>query len=75
VGLPKSVRFDDELERKVAKYLKKNKIKFPHLIKLAVEKFISEPQTIKLVPANTNTFLRDAKVAYSEHENALNKLK
>ncbi len=75
MGLPKTVRLDDELEAKVESYLKKNKIKFPHLIKLAVEKYISAPQTIKLVPADTGEFLDTAEAAYKEHEDAMDKLK
>ena len=33
MGLPKTVRFDDELESKVEEYIEKNDIKFSQLIK------------------------------------------
>ncbi|HLG20195.1 MAG TPA: hypothetical protein VI895_10340 [Bdellovibrionota bacterium] len=75
MGLPRSVRLGADLETKVKNYLKKNNIKFSQLLKLAVEKFISEPQTIELVPADTHTFLKGARAAYAEHEDALDKLK
>lgn len=75
MGLPKNIRFDDELESKVANYLEKNKLKFPQLVKMAVEKFISEPQTITLVPADTEEFLKTAKEVYKKHKHAMDKLK
>lgn len=75
MGLPKTIRFDDELETKVENYLEKNKLKFPQLVKMAVEKFISETQTITLVPADTEQFLKTAKAAYQKHKHAMDKLK
>ncbi|MGE4232032.1 MAG: hypothetical protein AB7F43_01770 [Bacteriovoracia bacterium] len=75
MGLPKNVRLSDDLEPKVEDYLKKNKIKFAQLINLAVEKFITEPQTITLVPADTDKFLKAADSAYEEHKEAMDKLK
>lgn len=75
MGLPKTIRFDDELEAKVENYLEKNKIKLPQLVKMAVEKFISETQTITLVPADTEEFLKTAKEAYKKHKHAMDKLK
>ncbi len=75
MGLPKTIRFDDELEAKVENYLEKNKIKLPQLVKMAVEKFISETQTITLVPADTEEFLKTAKAAYKKHKHAMDKLK
>ncbi len=50
MGLPQTVRFDDDLEKRVKKYLVQNKIKFPQLVRLALEKFISEPQTLTFMP-------------------------
>lgn len=75
MGLPKTIRLDDELEAKVENYLEKNQLKFPQLVKMAVEKFISETQTITLVPADTSEFLETAKSAYKKHKHAMDKLK
>jgi hypothetical protein len=73
--LPKTVRFEEELEEKVEKYLESNEIKFSQLINMAVEKFISEPQTIELKPVDRQEFLKIAKKAFKKHKGALDKLK
>ncbi len=75
MALPKSVRLDSTLETKVKAYLKANKLKFSQLVSMAVEKFISEPQTIQLVPANTKEFLNRAEKAFEKHKDAMDKLK
>jgi len=75
MGLPKTVRFDEDLEKKVEEYLDSNDIKFTQLVNLAVEKFISEPQTIELSPVDTKDFLSTAKKAFKKHKNAMDKLK
>ena len=75
MGLPKTIRFEPSLETKVKGYLKKNKIKFSQLVNMAVEKFISEPQTITLAPADTKAFMKDVSDAYDEHKHAMDKLK
>lgn len=75
MGLPKTVRFDDELEKKVEMYLESNGIKFAQLVNLAVEKFISEPQTIRLAPVETKDFMATAQKAFKRHKNAMDKLK
>jgi len=75
MALPKSIRLEPGLEGKVKTYLKTNKLKFSQLISMAVEKFISEPQTIKLVPADTKEFLEVAERAFDKHKDAMDKLK
>ena len=50
MGLPKSIRLDDHVEKKVEAYLKKNAISFARLVNLALVKYISEPQRIDLAP-------------------------
>ena len=75
MGLPKTVRFEEALEEKVEKYLQSNEIKFSQLINMAVEKFISEPQTIELKPVDTQEFLKTAKKAFKKHKGAMDKLK
>ena len=75
MGLPKTVRFDEELEGKVEKYLEANGIKFSQLVNMAVEKFISEPQTIQLMPVDLKDFEKAAEHAFKKHKNAMDKLK
>ena len=75
MGLPKSIRLEEELETKVESYLEANGIKFTQLVNLAVEKFIKEPQTIQLVPVNEENFLKTASKAFKKHKNAMDKLK
>ena len=75
MGLPKSVRFDDELENLVDEYLKENNIKFAQLIQLAIIKFISEQQSIELKPISSQKWKRSAEKAYKKHKDAMDKLK
>lgn len=75
MGLPKTVRFESELEGKVEKYLEANGIKFSQLVNLAVSKFISEPQSIQLSPVDTKDFMKTATMAFHKHKNAMDKLK
>ena len=75
MGLPKTVRFDEDLETKVEKYLEANGIKFSQLLSMAVTKFISEPQSIQLVPVDTKSFMKVATKAFKKHKDAMDKLK
>ena len=75
MGLPKTIRFEEDLEDKVEKYLESNGIKFSQLVNLAVAKFISEPHTIQLAPVDAQDFLKTAKKAFKKHKNAMDKLK
>lgn len=75
MGVPKSIRLNAAIEEKVEIYLEQNGISFPDLVNMAVEKFISEPQTIELSPVSERTFLKSAKKAYKKHKKAMDKLK
>lgn len=75
MGLPKTVRFDEALEHKVEKYIEKNHIKFAQLVNMAVEKFISEPQSIELEPIDSKKWDQTVAKAYKKHKNAMDKLK
>ena len=75
MGLPKTIRFDDELESKVEEYLEKNDIKFSQLVNIAVEKFISEPQSIELEPIDSKKWEKTIAKAYKKHKHAMDKLK
>lgn len=75
MGLPKSIRLKENLEEKIESYMEINGIKFADLINNALEKYISEPQTITLKPINSNEFLSLAKKAIKKHKHAMEKLK
>lgn len=75
MGLPKTVRLEDDLEKKVENYLEANGIRFAQLVNLAVEKFIKEPQTIQLAPVDEKDFATAAAKAFKKHKNAMDKLK
>ncbi len=75
MGIPKTVRLKDEIEDRVEAYLKRNSLSFPDLVNMAVDKFISEPQTIELVPVGENEFLKHAKKSFKKHKHAMDKLK
>lgn len=75
MGLPKTVRFDDDLEKKVEEYLEANGLKFAQLVNMAVAKFITEPQTIQLAPVDTKDFMVTAEKAFKKHKSAMDKLK
>ena len=75
MGLPKSVRVDQELEKKIEAYLEKNPVKFSQLVAMALEKFISEPQMIELKPIRDEEYLEVAKKAFKKHKHTMDKLK
>lgn len=75
MGIPKSVRVDDQLEKKIEAYLEKNPVKFSQLVAMALEKFISQPQTIELKPVDDNAFVESAKKAFKRHKHTMDKLK
>ena len=75
MGIPKSIRLDEQLEEKIEDYLEHNPIKFPQLGAMALEKFISEPNSIELKPVDDAKFLETAKKAFKKHKHAMDKLK
>ena len=72
---PKTIRLDSILEKRVEEYTKQNRVKFSQLVKLAIEKFISEPQTIELSPIRDSDWLSTTKKAFKRHKHAMDKLK
>ena len=75
MGLPKTVRFEDDLDHKVQEYMEKNEIKFSQLVNIAVAKFISEPQTIQLEPIDSKKWEKTVTKAFKKHKGAMDKLK
>lgn len=75
MGMPKTIRLEKDLEKKVEVYLEANGIKFAQLVNIAVERFISEPQTIELKPVDSKEFMKIASNAFKKHKAAMDKLK
>lgn len=75
MGVPKTVRVDNELEKKIEAYLSKNPVKFSQLVAMALEKFISERQTIELKPISDEEYLEVAKKTFKKHKHTIDKLK
>ena len=71
---PRTVRFPEGFDGMVDEYLTQNGLKFNQFIKLAVEKFMSEPNAIELVPVDKKKFREHMKKAFSEHRKAMDEL-
>jgi hypothetical protein len=71
---PRTIRLDGSLDKKVEEYTKQNRLKFSQLVKMAIEKFISQPQTIELVPVSDSEWLKTTKKAFKKHKHAMDKL-
>ena len=72
---PKTICLDADLEKRLDAYLELNPIKFTQLVNTALDQFISEKQTVKLLPIDTETFLNVAIGAFDKHKDAMDKLK
>jgi antitoxin component of RelBE/YafQ-DinJ toxin-antitoxin module len=75
MGLPKTIRLDDELESEIENYINQNDIKFPQLVNLALRKFISERQTIELRPVDDKKWSESVERSFKTHKKAMDKLK
>ena len=74
MGIPKTVRFNEELMLRVEEYLQRNKIKFSQLIQMAITKFISKRQAIELVPVSSKKWKETMVKVYKKHKHAMDKL-
>ena len=72
---PRTIRLNEKLDTTIDKYLKKNRMKFSQLVSLALERFVSEPQTVTFVPADTEQFVKTAEKALKRHKHAMDKLR
>ena len=75
MATPRTIRLNEKLDATIDKYLKKNRMKFSQLVSLALEKFVSQPQTVTFVPADTEEFVKTAEKAFKKHKHAMDKLK
>ena len=70
----RTIRFREDLDPQVDEYASKNGLNLNQMVNLAVEKFISEPQTIELVPLNDKECEDLMKKAFAEHRKAMDEL-
>ena len=68
MAMPRTIRLNETLEERITKYLKRNRMKFSQLVGLALEKFISEPQSVTYVPTDSKEFVDSAKEAFKKHK-------
>jgi hypothetical protein len=70
-----SIRFDQELVPRIEAYVRQNKIKLNRLVNLAVQKFISETNSIALVPIESKDWEKGVEKAFKKHKKAMDELK
>ncbi len=73
---PRTVRFNDQLDVLVEKYANKNNLSFNQVANLAVEQFITKPNSIELKPikATDSQWKKGAAKAFKKHKKAMGEL-
>jgi hypothetical protein len=70
----RTVRFDDDVDPLVDRFVEKNDINFNKLVNLAVKEFISKPHTIELEPISADEWNINMKKTYKKHKKAMDEL-
>jgi hypothetical protein len=70
----RTVRFDDEIDPLVDRFVEKNDINFNKLVNLAVKEFISKPHSIELLPISADEWDKNMKKAYKKHKKTMDEL-
>ena len=72
----RTVRFEEELDRLVDQFTVKNGLKLNQLVNLAVKKYITEPNIIKLEPVETGDeqWTKSMKESFSKHRKSMDEL-
>ncbi len=70
----RTVRFDDEIDPLVDRFIEKNDINFNKLVNLAVKEFISKPHSIELEPISADEWEKNMKKAYKKHKKTMDEL-
>lgn len=70
-----SIRFDEELVPKIEAYVRQNRIKLNRLVNIAVQKFISEPNSIPLIPIEPKSWEKSVAKAFKKHKKAMDEMK
>ena len=71
----RTVRLNDKLDSRVDEHIRRNGLKFNQLVTLAVEKYISAPNTIDLVPVNDEEWNRLTEQNFEKNKEAMDELK
>lgn len=71
----KTIRFEENLESRMAEYAETNDIKLNKLVNMAVEKYISEPQTITLEPISNSDWESSMTTSFIKNKKAMDELK
>ena len=74
MGKARTVRFDDDIDPAVDKFIEKNDINFNKLVNLAVKEYISKPHTIELEPIDANQWSKNLKKGFKKHKKAMDEL-
>ena len=74
MGKAWTVRFDDEIDPAVDRFMEENDIKFNKLVNLAVKEFISKPHTIELQPVDEAEWNKMMKMSYKKYKKTLDEL-
>lgn len=70
----RTVRFDDDIDSVVDKYVEKNDINFNKLVNLAVRDYISKPHTIELGPIDPEEWDTNLKKSFKKHKKTMSEL-
>ncbi len=70
----RTVRFDDDVDPLVDRFVEKNDINFNKLVNLAVKEFIMKPHTIELVPVSEAEWDKLMKKSYKKYKKTLDEL-
>ena len=70
----RTVRFDDEIDPLVDRFVEKNDINFNKLVNLAVKEFISKPHTIELEPVSEAEWDKMMKKGHKKHKKTMDEL-
>jgi hypothetical protein len=74
MGKARTVRFEDEIDSAVDRFMEKNDINFNKLVNLAVKEFISKPHTIELQPVDEAEWDKMIKKSYKKYKKTLDEL-
>jgi hypothetical protein len=74
MGKARTVRFEDDVDPAVDRFIEKNDINFNKLVNLAVKEFISKPHTIELQPVDEAEWDKMMKKSSKKYTKILNGL-
>ena len=70
----RTIRFDEEVDPVIEKFLEKNDLNMNTLVNLAVREYITTSHTIEIVPVNEDDWDRQMKKSYKKYKKTLDEL-